>query len=324
MQLKKAILAQLGRDELKRIVDELELDCSDRRSAEGLRSAVSQSRRASPEVLLESLNESQVKAVCDAVGTEPRGRRKELIARLLSGAGAADAASPGDLPATNQEARSQNVAKSTSKLASDGADSYSHPESTSLLRPDVGTQPQFKKRKPPKTYRYDSSLSPSLEWDGQNPAREEGERMIARIAQCGLRIAELAAQAPDEARDAEIKSLQSEIRNLQSAIERLARPFLNWAGKAERVSFDVPTLPLFVHERLSTKGIIDTLIGHRRRKETQKSLFDLFGDPERPIIDQVLGAYEYQDQWTNRMILGDSLVVMNSLVQYENLAGRCR
>jgi hypothetical protein len=37
-------------------------------------------------------------------------------------------------------------------------------------------------------------------------------------------------------------------------------PFLNWAGKAERLSFDVPTLPLFVHERLSTKGIIELSI----------------------------------------------------------------
>ena len=34
----------------------------------------------------------------------------------------------------------------------------------------------------------------------------------------------------------------------------MSGPFLNWAGKAERLSFDVPTLPLFVHERLSTKA----------------------------------------------------------------------
>ena len=39
------------------------------------------------------------------------------------------------------------------------AESYQHPESSSPMRPDVGTQAQFKKRKPPVTYRYDSSLS---------------------------------------------------------------------------------------------------------------------------------------------------------------------
>ena len=43
------------------------------------------------------------------------------------------------------------------------AQSYTHPEATSLLRPDVGTQAQFKKKKPPQKYPYDSSLSPSLE-----------------------------------------------------------------------------------------------------------------------------------------------------------------
>ncbi|MGH9345242.1 MAG: hypothetical protein ACRD19_15965 [Terriglobia bacterium] len=42
------------------------------------------------------------------------------------------------------------------------ASTYRHPEADSPLRPDVGTQPQFKKRKPPVTYRYDSSLSPEL------------------------------------------------------------------------------------------------------------------------------------------------------------------
>ena len=63
-----------------------------------------------------------------------------------------------------------------------------------------------------------------------------------------------------------------------SLLAAIARPFLNWAGKAERLSFDVPTLPLFVHERLSTKAILETLKGHKRDK--QLTLFDLFGDPQ--------------------------------------------
>ena len=42
------------------------------------------------------------------------------------------------------------------------------------MRPEVGTQAQFKKKKPPTTYRYDSSLSPALDWDS-HPARERGE-----------------------------------------------------------------------------------------------------------------------------------------------------
>lgn len=67
---------------------------------------------------------------------------------------------------------------STKTVAPPKARTYRHPEADSPLRPDVGTQPQFKKKKAPATYRYDSSLSPALTWDGQNPARELGEWLL--------------------------------------------------------------------------------------------------------------------------------------------------
>lgn len=178
------------------------------------------------------------------------------------------------------------------------ASTYRHPEAESPLRPEVGTQAQFKKRKPPVTYRYDSSLSPALDWDGQNHAREAGEALIREI---------LESDSIEKAKGA------------AEQLKAMSAPFLNWAGKAERLSFDVPTLPLFVHERLSTKGIIETLKGHKLDKQME---FSLFGDPNRSITDQVLKAYEYRDKWVNRMILGDSLVVMNSLLHYEGLGGQ--
>lgn len=196
------------------------------------------------------------------------------------------------------------------------AANYQHPEANSPMRPDVGTQAQFKKKKPPKTYRYDSSLAPEMQWDEQNPAREQGEALIAEIAALSRR---LTLAESDKQRD----KLAVQIQAAAEKLKAMSGPFLNWAGKAERLSFDVPTLPLFVHERLSTKAIIETLTGHQRQPaEQQGLLFDLFGDPEHPVADQVLRAYEYQDQWVNRMILGDSLVVMNSLLHYENLGGQ--
>ncbi len=84
----------------------------------------------------------------------------------------------------------------------------------------------------------------------------------------------------------------------------------------------MPTLPLFVHERLSTKAIIETLGGHKTDTLTQGTMFDLFGDPQHSIADQLTRAYEYQGRWVNRMILGDSLVAMNSLLHFENLGGQ--
>ena len=179
------------------------------------------------------------------------------------------------------------------------AQNYSYSEADHPLRPDVGTQAQFRKKKPPATYRYDSSLSPALDWDG-NLNREKGEALIRQI---------LEAESLEQAKAAAAK------------LKAMSQPLLNWAGKAERVSLDVPTLPLFVHERLSTKAIIETLKGHKKGGN-QLNLFDLFGDSQRSITDQVLKAYEHRDSWTNRMILGDSLMVMNSLLQYEGLGGQ--
>ncbi|MBM3833990.1 MAG: hypothetical protein FJ403_12120 [Verrucomicrobia bacterium] len=82
----------------------------------------------------------------------------------------------------------------------------------------------------------------------------------------------------------------AQVGNLREAVEqlrRLEKPFLNWTGKAERLSFDVPTLPLFIHERLSTKAIIETLKGHKTDKP-EDFFRELWGDPQHSVTDQVL------------------------------------
>jgi adenine-specific DNA-methyltransferase len=193
------------------------------------------------------------------------------------------------------------------------AETYRH-EDEALLRPEVGTQAQFKKRKPPKTYRYDSSLSPALDWDGQNPARELAEWLLARIEEAAALEPPHRFAEPRLFGDVQIAGLADAVDQLK----RLGQPFLDWAGKAERLSFDVPTLPLFVHERLSTKAILETLAGHERDRQME---MQLFADPQLPLHQQ-LEAYEHKGGWVNRMILGDSLVVMNSLLEYEGLGGQ--
>lgn len=200
------------------------------------------------------------------------------------------------------------------------ADSYEHKTADSPMRPDVGTQAQFKKRKPPKTYRYDTSLDPALSWDGGNGSRALGEWLLARIVEASRLPAPHRFPEPQRLTGGDGKTLAT-VRGLEDAAEQLRaieRPFLNWSGKAERLSFDVPTLPLFIHERLSTKAIVETLKGHKRTSDQM----DLFGDPQHSIVEQSLRAYEYRDRWVNRMILGDSLAVMNSLVEYEGMRGQ--
>ena len=204
------------------------------------------------------------------------------------------------------------------------AEGYRHPEASALLRPDVGTQAQFRKKKKPAIYRYDPSLSPALDWDGQNPARERAEATIAALQE---RIARLAAKFGEGDRgdiaDSDLDVARKELAAARAEVDELqalSKPFLNWAGKAERLSFEVPTLPLFVHERLSTAAIVETLKGHKRDRQTD--MFDLFGESDLPIHDRLLKAYEHRDGWVNRLVLGDSLVVMNSLLHYEGLGGQ--
>src|SRR5712692_10418320 len=117
----------------------------------------------------------------------------------------------------------------SSKATSKPAESYKHPESESLMRPEVGTQAQFKKKLPPQKYRYDDSLAPVLEWDGQNPARERGE---ARIAKAEAELSEARKKLNGKP---ETKEAASHIVAAQKAVHELkamSRPFLNWAGKA--------------------------------------------------------------------------------------------
>jgi adenine-specific DNA-methyltransferase len=205
------------------------------------------------------------------------------------------------------------VARRSARQRSSRSDSYKH-EDEALLRPDAGTQPQFRKKKPPKTFRYDSSLSPALDWDGQNHARELGEWLLAQIDEAARLDPPHRFPEPRRFRDVEITGLADGIERLKA----LSRPLLNWTGKAERLSFDVPTLPLFVHERLATKAILATLKGHERDRQME---LQLFADPQLPLHQQ-LEAYEHKGDWVNRLILGDSLVVMNSLLEYEGLGGQ--
>ncbi len=94
-------------------------------------------------------------------------------------------------------------------------------------------------------------------------------------------------------------------------------PQLQWAGKAEHTSFEVPTVSLHVHERIDPKTIIDT-VKKEKEEDKQLSLFELDEKPLREAID----FYKHKEGWKNRLIAGDSLLVMNSLLEKEGMAGK--
>ena len=95
-------------------------------------------------------------------------------------------------------------------------------------------------------------------------------------------------------------------------------PQLQWAGKAEHTSFDVPTQSLHVHERIDPRTIMEA-VRKRNGNNSQASLFEA----ERDIpLRQEIEFYKHAHNWSNRLIAGDSLLVMNSLLQKENMAGK--
>lgn len=83
MKLKHAILQVMERDTLKEVADALEIEDVDRRGARAIARRVSQTRRATPALLLKFLCERKVKEVCQLLGIDTTGRRKTLVERLL-------------------------------------------------------------------------------------------------------------------------------------------------------------------------------------------------------------------------------------------------
>ena len=92
-------------------------------------------------------------------------------------------------------------------------------------------------------------------------------------------------------------------------------PALQWAGKAERTSFDVQTVSLHVHERIDPRTIINQ--AKRLPDDAQPELF-----AERRPLREAVDFYKHKDDWSNRFVAGDSLLVMNSLLQKESMGGK--
>ncbi|MEJ5260618.1 MAG: site-specific DNA-methyltransferase, partial [Anaerohalosphaeraceae bacterium] len=97
-------------------------------------------------------------------------------------------------------------------------------------------------------------------------------------------------------------------------------PQLVWAGKAEHTSFEVPTVSLHVHERIDPRTIIEAV----RKKNGQKgqTQMTLFEEERQEPLREAVEFYRHKHGWSNRLIAGDSLLVMNSLLEKEGLAGK--
>ena len=119
-----------------------------------------------------------------------------------------------------------------------------------------------------------------------------------------------------------------ELHPVQVAYERRNRdldPQLVWRGKdeqdAEPLVAQAP--PLYIQEKVHPKVLIDSLKRYSREENPAEETIDLFADFNGlPEGDARTEFYQHEANWSNRMILGDSLHVMASLAEREGLRGK--
>jgi len=192
--------------------------------------------------------------------------------------------------------------------------------------PEVGLVNEASDPEQAKTpWAYDPHLDPVLQFDS---ARAGAEKLIDDA---------LAGNDP------------AAMRHALQELRCMSAPYLQWTGKAERTSFEVDTVSLHVHERIDAMSILSAVSKRQYAIKTgaapagstgatgQKGLKNTEPAPnhsqgfqpglfEAPFESMPLRAavdfYKHDRGWANRLVAGDSLLVMNSLLQKEGMAGQ--
>ncbi len=102
-------------------------------------------------------------------------------------------------------------------------------------------------------------------------------------------------------------------------------PQLVWKGKDEQDRRDlaVPVVPVYIQEKIHPQALIENLrdTAEAGKEEPEQQMFLAFnGGPAE--FDQKIDFYQHDQNWSNRMILGDSLLVMTSMAEKEGLKGK--
>lgn len=99
-------------------------------------------------------------------------------------------------------------------------------------------------------------------------------------------------------------------------------PQLVWKGKDEQDSqpLAVPAVPIYIQEKIHPQAIIENLKAEAKKEAPGQA--SLFADFNGIKFEELIDFYHHQQNWANRMILGDSLMVMTSLAEKEGLKGK--
>ncbi|MGH9228620.1 MAG: site-specific DNA-methyltransferase [Acidimicrobiales bacterium] len=101
-------------------------------------------------------------------------------------------------------------------------------------------------------------------------------------------------------------------------------PQLVWKGKDEQdlaEYLNVSTVPVYIQEKVDPRALVENLRQTAAAGDAEPEL-TLFDDFDGLEFDQLVDFYAHEGNWSNRLILGDALLVMNSLAEKENLRGK--
>ncbi len=292
MRLKQAVLSVMDRDQLKRATDELDIDGVDRRSREDMAAALSRKHRATPEFLLQLLSEAQVKDVCELVGVSAIGRRAALIESLL--------------------ANDKEGARNDALQEKDRAEAGGEPIGANAGR----TASRRTSEKKVTRYTYDDIQEPRTPETGHTSLLPAEEQTVTLPMDNGWSKAIKVGKLPE-----------GDARPVVVDMDPAADPVLFWAGKRNRR--EVPVLPLQRNEIVSESRIAQIIERARRAAEEKSGAArqgHLFADLEKTLREsdrsKRVEFYTHEQGWKNKLICGDSLHAMESLLHYENMRGK--
>jgi len=124
-------------------------------------------------------------------------------------------------------------------------------------------------------------------------------------------------------KEEEIKPKEIKYPGLLYARDPSLDPQLVWKGKDEQdqQELTVPAVPIYIQEKIKPQAIIEDIRAQAKKGKPQQ--LDFFSDFNGiPSLEQMVEFYQHDANWSNRMILGDSLLVMTSLAEKEGLKGQ--
>ena len=243
-------------------------------------------------------------------------KKKSKSRRMGSGAGTTKSGQADDFSLETQQAPADSGAHPARpgkpKAGATGGKKSGQPEVVSYRHsdkrknnPEVGmVKPENDPDDHEERWCYDPHIDPALQFDF---GRAQVEKLIDEALASG-----------DDA-------------TMRAALEELKRysaPYLNWTGKAERTTFDVDTVSLHVHERIDPASILSAVRKNMKNpsptgrgagvRASGDAAYthqpDLFAAPfENLPLRDAIDFYKHERGWANRLIAGDSLLVMNSL-----------